>query len=641
MLARGNGTAPTTPRQNGNTVRFSPSTGQSQSTSLSSSVVGYRIEVPPDSPLTQPLSLSSSGATMGGRSLIGRSSDEESSLAEDSPGIGVNHNAITPRHDNYSRAGGTNGAALNSETAASFSNTPFDQIFSNSIATASEAVLSTKRRRKQGGYQEFSDKGMLPPMIPRREVLFYPRRSRASEDPNGVPGPFCDGNSDTDSVGSAVSARNRVPLKRRPPDYLQLYVKCERSEPFHSEDLDIMTWYRDGDNRVTADRTLVVRGTANIVDLVRGIVESFGLSTPAAAPDDDDVGGPGSPIVGDKYFNKKSPSLDCYNGVCFVSDIKTTTCTETAETHLTPMPIPGMQYKYVERCAKRDKEGDDNARGKSSLLSADPEGLRRTLVAQLLDRPVHQGTSPTSRHAKGLRSRLALVYCTRKRQAYVSSRSTHRGTLPETIYHFQILLEGIVAEDDLPSSFASQTAVRCVGATGGVLGGSIMDKQDEINDLNRVLWDLCENGWGGESGGGGGGGGPSRDVVGLVTPRASRSDNLEQILYTLAVPLFDYEGNQTPKEFVVDRVLYNIYSGKLSMEVARRTQKAVEAVEGASERLTRRMEDFTKRLANNVTACEEKVVAEVFENNESMDQFDLAISKLGITSVGGSGTNWI
>jgi hypothetical protein len=165
-----------------------------------------------------------------------------------------------------------------------------------------------------------------------------------------------------------------------------------------------------------------------------------------------------------------------------------------------------------------------------------------------------------------------------------------------------LILEGIVNEDDLPSSFQSQTAIRCVGATGGVLGGSVIDTKEEIDELNRTLW-------------------KGRDVVGLSTPKANRHEKLEQIIDMLGVPLFDLAGNQTPKEFVVDRCLYNIYSGKLSMEVAQKTQDTVEAIEGTTEWLARRVD----ALAKTLTACEDTFVS--FENDK-FDEFDAAVSRL-------------
>ena len=73
--------------------------------------------------------------------------------------------------------------------------------------------------------------------------------------------------------------------------------------------------------------------------------------------------------------------------------------------------------------------------------------------------------------------------------------------------------------------------------------------QNEINELNCKLW-------------------RGRDVIGLYSPKVNRHENLERIIDILGVPLFDVAGNQTPKEFVVDRCLYNMNSGKLSMDLA-------------------------------------------------------------------------
>ena len=428
-------------------------------------------------------------------------------------------------------------------------------------------------------YQSLSNKDMLPPMKPRETILYCPHSPKSE---------CCDG---------VLNTTRHHRIRKRPPSYLQVYVKCERSEPFINKDLDIVTWYRNAsDSRVTAERTLVVRGTANLMELICGIIESFGLTSPS-----DDVcessNGKGNNI-----------SSGCYKEVCFVSDIKTTNCKETAKINLTPLPIPGLQYKYVDRSADdNSKRKEKGKRESSSVLAMDPYGLRLTLVAQLLDKPIHPyspSLSPNNdnREEEGARNRLALVYCTPKRRACVSSRSTHQGVLPETIYHFQIILEGIVAEDDLPSSFQSQTAIRCVGATGGVLGGSVIDTREEIDALNRMLW-------------------KGRDVVGLPSPTANRHENLEQIIDTLGVPLFDIAGNQTPKEFVVDRCLYNIYSGKLSMEVAQKTQHTLEAIEGTTEWLARRVD----ALAKTLTACEDSYL--LFET-EKFDEFDAAVSRL-------------
>ena len=80
-----------------------------------------------------------------------------------------------------------------------------------------------------------------------------------------------------------------------------------------------------------------------------------------------------------------------------------------------------------------------------------------------------------------------------------------------------------------------------------------MDTQDEIDKLNRTMWRRRK-------------GGHVQDVIVLATPKAKRNENLERIILPLECTLFDVVGNQTPKEFVVDRCLYNIYSGKLSTE---------------------------------------------------------------------------
>ena len=428
-------------------------------------------------------------------------------------------------------------------------------------------------------YQSLSNKDMLPSMKPRETILYCPNSPKSE---------CCDG---------VLNTTRHHRIRKRPPSYLQVYVKCERSEPFINKDLDIVTWYRNAsDSHVTAERTLVVRGTANLMELICGIVESFGLTSPNNDVSESSNGG-GNDI-----------SSGCYKEVCFVSDIKTTNCKETAKINLTPLPIPGLQYKYVDRSDDdNSKKKEKGERESSSVLAMDPYGLRLTLVAQLLDKPIHPYSSSLSpkndnKEEEGARNRLALVYCTPKRRAYVSSRSTHQGVLPETIYHFQIILEGIVAEDDLPSSFQSQTAIRCVGATGGVHGGSVIDTREEIDALNRILWN-------------------GRDVVGLPSPTANRHENLEQIIDTLGVPLFDIAGNQTPKEFVVDRCLYNIYSGKLSMEVAQKTQHTVEAIEGTTEWLARRVD----ALAKTLTACEDSYI--LFET-EKFDEFDAAVSRL-------------
>jgi hypothetical protein len=440
-------------------------------------------------------------------------------------------------------------------------------------------------------YQTLATKEMLPPITPREKILYYPN---CTPSVGNSMVPCCNG-------GSAGTRRNSSTLKKRPPSYHQLYVKCERSEPYINKDSDIVTWYRNADNRVMADRTLVVRSTTDVRELIRGIAKSFGLTSLDKDNDCDSIDGENSNL-----------SLGCYKDICFVSDIKIATCIETAETHLTPLPIPGFYYKYVDRndnaLSNKNRKGDLKS---SSLLSSDMLGLRRTLVGQLLDKPIYSCSRSSSHQSdgiEGVRTRLALVFCTPKRNAFVSPRSINHGVLPETIYHFQILLEGIVAEDDLPSSFQSQTSIRCVGATGGVLGGSIMDTQDEIDELNRTLWD-------------------GRDVIGLLSPRANQQEKLEKIIDLLRIPLFDTVGNQTPKEFVVDRCLYNIYSGKLCMEVARTTQHTVEVVEDTAEWLAQGVDCLSKSLTESAIACEDAYNA--FEND-----FDsAAVSRYGKSSI--------
>lgn len=437
-------------------------------------------------------------------------------------------------------------------------------------------------------YQTLTSKEMLPPITPRDKILYYPTESNSTS-------PCC--------MGVSERARRNNTLRKRPPSYYQLYIKCERSEPYVNKDSDIVTWYRNvSDNRVTADRTLVVRGTTDLRELIHGIAKSFGLTS---SHQDSYYGG--------DDCEEGNLSLGCYKDICFVSDIKMTTCVESSETHLTPLPIPGFHYKYVDRndntTSKKTRKGDLKS---SSVLSSDMLGLRRTLVAQILDKPIYPCSRSPSKNVideedkKGVRTRLALVYCTPKRNAYVSPRSNHHGVLPETIYHFQILLEGIVAEDNLTSSFQSQTAIRCVGATGGVQGGSIMDTQEEIDELNRALWN-------------------GRDVIGLLSPRANQHEKLERIIDTLRIPLFDTAGNQAPKEFVVDRCLYNIYSGKLSMEVASTTRQTVEAIEDTAEWLAQRVDEITKSFADTATACEDTYNA--FENDYNFDEFDSVVSR--------------
>jgi hypothetical protein len=141
-----------------------------------------------------------------------------------------------------------------------------------------------------------------------------------------------------------------------------------------------------------------------------------------------------------------------------------------------------------------------------------------------------------------------------------------------------------------------------VGATGGVLCGSVIDTGDEINELNRKLW-------------------RGQNVIGLYSPRANRHENLERIIDILGVPLFDVAGNQTPKEFVVDRCLYNMYSGKLSMDLAQKTQDTVDAINCTTEWLAQQVDELAKTLA----ACEDGYDA-TFSKGK-FDEFDAAVSR--------------
>ena len=75
---------------------------------------------------------------------------------------------------------------------------------------------------------------------------------------------------------------------------------------------------------------MVVRGTTNTIDLIGGIIESFGLTSPDTHSDDD--GGIG-----------KELSQGCYKLVCFISNIKTRECEDTAMINLTPLSIPGLR----------------------------------------------------------------------------------------------------------------------------------------------------------------------------------------------------------------------------------------------------------------------------------------------------------
>eukprot|EP00984_Skeletonema_dohrnii_P033855 scaffold31860_cov61-Skeletonema_dohrnii-CCMP3373.AAC.1 len=103
----------------------------------------------------------------------------------------------------------------------------------------------------------------------------------------------------------------------------------------------------------------------------------------------------------------------------------------------------------------------------------------------------------------------------------------------------------------------------------------MIDSKQEIQDLNRTLWGV-------------------NDVVGLVHPTPDPQRNLEQIIDVLDIPLFDNVGNQTLKELPLDRCLYHIYSGNLSLSMAKKTQRTVEKMQGTSEWLAKGVEAFTK-----------------------------------------------
>jgi hypothetical protein len=334
-----------------------------------------------------------------------------------------------------------------------------------------------------------------------------------------------------------------------------------------------MTWYRNGENHVTADRTLVVRGTTSLYELIRAITFCFGLVDSRYVRSGHQTGGTAELLS----------SLGCYNGVCFLSDVKTSSCPDTSRTQLTPLPIPGFYYKYVPRGSTEGSEATDLPEKGSSVLSNDPVGLQRTCVAQLFDTPLFGEANYKLTNPPAGRTRLAFVYCTPKRQAYLSSR-TQRAFLPETIYHFQIMLEGIVDEDDLPSSFQTQIPIRCVGGIGGVHGGNVIDTSEEVNELNRELWG-------------------DRDVLGLVSPSADPEKNCEKIIGILGTPLFDPLGHQAYKENVVGRCLYHICSGRLSMTLAEKTQGTVNAVTGTTDWLARQVEQFAKSISRKANSC--------------------------------------
>lgn len=431
-------------------------------------------------------------------------------------------------------------------------------------------------------YQRLNSKEMLPPIIPREDILYYPMPSHPPSSP-------CCG------FGSTYQAQQR---QRRPPSYLQVYVKCEWSEPFVQPDanMDIITWYKNKDNDITADRTLVVCGTTSLHELIQSILLSFGLLDSEIVADSE----------GGSTTNSHK-SLGCYNGVCFLSDVKLATCAATSSTKLTPLPIPGLYYKYVPRGLH---EGSDNisSRNGSTVLSNDPTGLTRTLTAQVLDTPLFPKSNKVRNAPSQGRTRLAFVYCTPKRQAYVSSR-TQRAILPETIYHFQIVLEGIVDEDELPSSFHTQIPVRCVNGFGGVQGGNIVDTPYEVNELNRKLW--------GE-----------RNVVGLVSPSSKRIENTEKIIDILSTPLFDPIGNQLSKEGVVQRCLYQIFSGRLSMKVEESTRGTIEACYVTTDMLARHKDSITNSVSKKANSCMEEDLDDICFGVEYDRKLEALVSKV-------------
>jgi len=437
-------------------------------------------------------------------------------------------------------------------------------------------------------YQRLNNKEMLPPIIPRQDVLFYPLP------PHPPSSPCC-------GFDNTYQAQRR---QRRPPSYLQLYVKCEWSEPFVQPDasMDIITWYKNKDNDITADRTLVVCGTTSLYEVIQSILLSFGLL------DTEVVAGP----EGDSAANLHK-SLG-YNGVCFLSDIKATTCSATSSTKLTPLPIPGFYYKYVPRGLHEgygaNVMNSQSERNGSTVLSNDPTGLTRTLTAQVLDTPLFPQSNKDKNTQSQGRTRLAFVYCTPKRQAYVSSR-TQRAVLPETIYHFQIILEGIVCEDELPSSFQTQIPVRCVNGFGGVQGGNIVDTPYEVDELNRKLWG-------------------KRNVIGLVSPSSKRIENTDKIIDILSTPLFDPIGNQSSKEGVVQRCLYQIFSGRLSMKIAESTQGTVEACIGTTDLLARHVDSVTNSVYKKLDSCTEEDLDDICFGAEYDRKLEALVSKVGL-----------
>jgi hypothetical protein len=237
----------------------------------------------------------------------------------------------------------------------------------------------------------------------------------------------------------------------------------------------------------------VVCGTTTFLELIRSILINFGLF------DNDATNGIDLKQSGDAATvtiatTDLLSTLGCHKQVCFVSGVNSSTVVSpdsSSTEKLTPLPIHGFCYKYIDRGMQQQENNNGST---ATVLSTDPVVLQRTLASQVFDTPLFPPSTkqyndkPSSRG----RTQLALAYCSKKRHPYLSSR-TQRAVLPELIYHSQILLEGI----------------------------GIVSK-----DLNRKLW--------GE-----------RNVVGLVSPSSSREKNQEKIINVPSIPLFDPMPNQS------------------------------------------------------------------------------------------------
>ena len=57
----------------------------------------------------------------------------------------------------------------------------------------------------------------------------------------------------------------------------------------------------------------------------------------------------------------------------------------------------------------------------------------------------------------------------------------------------------------------------------------------------------------------------------------------------------------------------------------------MEAIEKTTEWLARHVEEFTRGLADGAAACEDGVLTMAFEN-ETLEEFDAVVSRLGIVS---------